>query len=55
MAFESSLDKVSGKVSLYLRVHGREREERVERYLLRLSRTYTPLAETSLVAPDEEI
>ena len=27
MAFESSLDKVSGKVSLYLRIHGREPEE----------------------------
>ena len=38
-----------------LRVLGCEREDRVERYLLRLLRTYTPLAETSLVAPDEEI
>ena len=51
VTFESSVDKVSGKVSLYLCVLGREREERVERDLLWLLRTNTPLAETSLVAP----
>ena len=55
MAFESSLDKASGKVSLYLRVLGREREERVERDLLWLLTSNTPLTETSLAASDEEI